>query len=191
MPFYTDTLPNDLDIRATGIGILTENFNSLLGSNATAPATGTVWGVTFGLRAGQVVTGIKLRNQVAAAGSKATLARFGLAQWTGAAMNMIGPQSADLSAAANWPLGECPFPFSSTYTVPTTGAYMGCFLVVGTWGTTQPTPVRAATNGNAQTSTAPDAPVGIQWAGQSDLPAAGSPLTLTTGLGTPYYMALY
>jgi len=51
MPFYTDTQPTDLDICATGIGIITENFSSLLGSAATAPATGTIWGVTFGLRA--------------------------------------------------------------------------------------------------------------------------------------------
>lgn len=134
------------------------------------------------------MTGLVLRNTVAASGTSPTTARFGLADKTGKILAL----SANVNASANWPATPMQVPFTSPYLVSSDDGYYGCFVVNGVWGTTQPTP------GIFNSSTALLAgPVGSApsyqfiWTGQTDLPAVGSSLTISTQSTRDYYFGAY
>jgi hypothetical protein len=185
---WTCATKSRTQLGATAAGILTENYCSFLGNAPAAPNSGVVFGQLFGLRAGDSVTGIVLRNTVAAAGTLPTTARFGLADSTGRILVLSG----NLNTLANWTVGPMLFPFTAPYTVLADGGYFGCFVVSGTWGTTQPTVARFGSPAAALSSAiGGSAPVAFQWTGQTDLPAIAASLTLTTGIGIGFYMALY
>lgn len=175
------------DISASAAGVLSEPFSSLLPASATAPTSQLVFGVLNGLRKGDVVTGVLLRNLVAAAGTAPTTARFGIANSAGTILAISG----NVNAAASWPLGPCQFPLASPYTVLADGGYYACFVVNGTWGTTQPTPIRGTGSGAAGGALAGAVTPGFQWAGQTDLPAVAGALTLTAALSVGYYIGFY
>jgi hypothetical protein len=170
-------------------GIVSENYDPVLSTAGTAPTTQKVFGDLFGFSAGQVLTGILTRNVVAAAGTLPTTARFGIADAQG---NMLAI-SGNVNALANWAAGPNLQPFATPYQIPSDGGYYLCFVVNGTWGSTQPTPLRATGGvGAAHGKLAGgSAAVSFEWAGQTDLPAVGSALTLTTGSSIPYYLAAY
>jgi hypothetical protein len=169
-------------------GIQAENFDPVLATAGTAPTTQKVFGDLFGFSAGQVVTGVVIRNVVAAAGSLPTTVRVGIADAQG---NMLA-LSANLNALANWAAGPNLLPFTTPFTIPSDGGYYICFVVNGTWGTTQPTPIRVTGGVGASHKGIPNAsPVSFEWATQTDLPAVGSALTLTTGNSVCYYLAVY
>lgn len=169
-------------------GIQAENFDPVVATAGTAPATQKVFGDLFGFSAGQVIAGIVLRNVVAAVGTLPTTVRVGIADAQG---NMLAI-SGNLNALANWAAGPNLLPFATPFTVPSDGGYYVCFVVNGVWGSTQPTPIRVTggvgashakiTNGSA---------VSFEWSGQTDLPAVGSALTLSTGNSVCYYLAVY
>lgn len=169
-------------------GIQAENFDPVLATAGTAPATQKVFGDLFGFSLGQVLSGIVLRNGVAAAGSLPTTARVGIADAKG---NMLAI-SGNLNALANWAAGANLLPFAAPFTIPSDGGYYICFVVNGVWGTTQPTPIRVTGGlGASHGKTPAGVPVSFEWAGQTDLPAVGSPLTLSTGNSVCYYLGVY
>lgn len=174
-------------LKATGI--LSETGQPTLYTNTSAPATQVVYGNLLGLVAGDVVTGVVLRIVTAAAGSLPTTARFGIADSTGKILAISG----NLNALANWAAGAMPYPFAAPYTVLASGGFFACFVVNGVWGTTQPLPMAqsGATPQAALTALGANAPPSFSWAAQTDLPAVGSSLTLTSGTNHGYYLAFY
>lgn len=174
-------------IRATAAGIITDNGNISLFANTAAPATQSVYGQLLGLRAGDPVTGVLLRNSTAAAGSLPTTARFGIADSTGKILALSGNDT----ALALWGLGANPHALAAPYVVPSDGGYFACFVVNGVWGTTQPTPARGTGQTSIGLAFGSNPPENFVWAGQTDLPIVGSSLTLTTSSTLGYYMAFY
>lgn len=172
----------------SALGVIVENFDPVTATSGTAPATQKVYGDAFGFAAGTVVTGIVLRNAVAAAGTLPTTVRVGIADATGKMLAISG----NLNALANWAAGPNLLPFAAPFTIPTDGGYFLCLVVNGTWGTTQPTPLRATGGiGAALGAISGKQALAFEWATQTDLPAAGSSLTLTTGTAVPYYIGAY
>lgn len=172
-------------IAQTATGVISENGSPSVFNGTTAPTTQSVYAVLLGLRAGDVVTGVLLRNPTAAAGTLPTTARFGIADATGKILALSG----NVTALASWPVGACPFALTAPYTVLADAGYYACFVVNGTWGTTQPAPIRSS-QVNAFQAFGSAAPPALTWASQTDLPAVNSSLTLT-GATQAYYMAFY
>lgn len=177
------------EIALNAMGLLWESDSpGSFSSTGNAITSQLVIGRLAGLRAGDVVTGIALKLPVAAAGTAPTTARFGLADSTGKVLVLSG----NLNAASNWTLGTAAFPFTAPYTVPADGGYYACWVVNGTWGTTQPTVAKCQTaNAASFTAFGSNVALGFQWSGQTDLPAVGSSLTVTSGISVPLYTALY
>lgn len=172
------------ELALTARGLLTENFDLALVGGAVAVSTGVVYGHLVGLRAGDSVAKLVVGINVAAAGTDATLARFGIANSAGVMLAVSGDQK----AAAGWTQGQPGFALSAPYVVPADGGYFLCLIVVGTWGSTQATLARTQPQ-NSYPKYGSNAPYQFQWAGQSDLPIVGNSLTMTTGAGTAYWMA--
>lgn len=189
MPRVTTTLlASRQQLAQTATGVVTENVRTEALASTLAPASGSVFGFLVGLRAGDVATGLVLRVAVAASGTSATTVRMGLASSTGVMLVVSG----NLNTAASWGIGAAGFPFSAPYTVPADGGYFACFVVNGTWGTTQPTLGRAtAPAANTGTAFGTNAPPGFIWTGQTDLPAVGASLTMTSGNTQGFYVGVY
>jgi hypothetical protein len=169
----------------TAAGVISENYPPYVATSSNAPTSQVVFGYLLGLRAGDVVTGILLRSAVAAAGTAPTTARFGIANSAGVILALSG----NINAAASWPVGGVLGALTAPYTVLADGGYFACFVVNGTWGTTQPTLNRTsglagsgAVGGNVTPS--------FSWAGQTDLPAVGNSLTMTS-LANGQYIGFY
>lgn len=176
-------------IRQSAAGVLDQTLPQTMMNGTSAPGTQVVYGFLLGLKVGDVATGIMLRNTVAAAGAAPTMARFGLADASG----KIVALSANLGAPANWAAGPIAFPFSAPYKAPLEGGYIGCFVVNGVWGTTQPLIARqAGIQAAALGAFGAAAPEMFTWAAQTDLPAVGASLTMT-GITNPlaFYLAVY
>lgn len=175
------------DLLATGLGVLFQPFNPVLATQATAPVSGSVFGVATYATAGAVITGIKLRNTVAAAGTLPTTARFGLADNTGKILVLSG----NVNALASWATGVCPFAFTAQFTLTYTGIYYPCFVVNGTWGSTQPAPLNALGGGSAAYTADGSNPIPtFTWTAQTDLPALGASLTMPVN-SRSFWMGLY
>src|SRR3990167_8391695 len=166
MAFYYPTRDRE-QLAQTAMGVISEPFSPELATTSTAPTSQTVYGILVGLRAGDVVTGVLLRNAVAAAGTAPTTARAGLADSTGKILILSG----NVGAAASWPVGAMPLAFTAPYTVLADGGYFACFVVNGTWGTTQPTPQRIGASAAANIAFGSNAIPAFAWTGQTDLPA--------------------
>jgi hypothetical protein len=169
-------------------GVITESLSRYEVANAIAPVSQTVYGVMMGLRNGDSVTGVAMLNSTAAVGTAPTTARFGIADSTGKILAISG----NLNAAANFPLGACLFAFAAPYSVTADGGYYACFVVNGTWGTTQPTLCKgnfgppvifASVNGGAIPH--------FTWTGQADLPAVNSSVTFAAASTQAYWLAFY
>lgn len=176
------------DLLASGLGVKFQPFDPRLANGATAPSSGSARTIALYATAGALITGIKMRNPVAAAGTLPTTARFGLADNTGKILALSG----NLNALASWGTGVLSFPFTAPFTLAYSGIYLPCYVVNGAWGTTQPTPVVmngvAAAAAWAADGTNP--PPMSTWGAQTDLPAVGSSLTLNA-TPTAYWLALY
>lgn len=173
---------------AVALGVQFEPFPAACANNQSAPVTQIAYGVAVYATAGAVITGVKIRNGVAAAGTLPTTARFGLADNTGKILALSG----NVNALASWATGVCPMAFTALFTLTYSGVYLPCFVVNGTWGTTQPTPNETAvTTAIAMVADGVNPPVNFQWTGQTDLPLAGASLTLTSASTRSYYLALY
>lgn len=171
----------------TAAGVLVESGNSTLYTTGTAPVSQSVYGTLLGLRGGDIVTGIALRNNTAAAGSLPTTARFGIADSTGKILALSGNDT----ALALWPTGANPHALAAPYTVLADGGYFACFVVNGVWGTTPPTPIRQTGSGLIAGALGSAAPEAFVWTGQTDLPIVGNSMTITTAATLGYYIAFY
>lgn len=184
---WTNASASRQQLARTAAGVISENFNPGTGETMSVPTSQVVYGQLLGLRAGDVATGIRLRIGVAAAGTSPTTARFGLANSAGTILILSG----NVNTAAEWPIGPVKFAFTAPYTLLADGGYFPCFVVNGTWGTTQPTLLKGSgATFNAMTALAGEAPIGFKWTSQADLPAVGSPLTFSTGTAL-WYMGVY
>jgi hypothetical protein len=183
---WTNASASRLQLARTAAGVISETWDPRTGTNAGAPASQALYGQILGLRAGDVSTGVVLRNTQAAAGTSPTTARFGLADSTGKILVLSG----NVNTAAEWPLAAVKFAFTAPYTVLADGGYFLCFVVNGTWGTTQPSPLRASSAAAVAGISGAVIPEFV-WTGQTDLPAVGASLTITGVSGTSYYMAAY
>jgi hypothetical protein len=142
----------------------------------------------LGLRGGTTVTGVVLRNLTAAVGTNPTTARFGIADNTGKVLAIGG----NANAAAGWAAGALQFAFTAPYTTLADGGYFACFVVNGTWGSTQPALIRAQNNvAGPLAAIGSNTIPGFSWTGQTDLPAVSSSLTITTPLVQGFYMGFY
>lgn len=172
------------------LGVQFESAPVICYNAALAPSTQVVYGVALYATAGAMITGIKFRNSTAAAGTTPTTARFGLADNTG----KILVRSANVNATSSWAVGVNAIPFTAPFTLAYSGVYFPCFVVNGTWGSTQPTPSRindspVVPGGLAADGSMP--PPTFQWASQTDLPSVGASMTISTDTGNTYYLALY
>lgn len=186
MAVYVPQKKDRTQLAVTAQALIVETPGLLACVNATAPATQAAFGALVGLRAGDAVTGILLRNSTAAAGTAPTTARFGLLDATGKVLVL----SANANAAASWGVGPIQFAFTAPFTVPADGGYYLAFVVNGTWGTTQPTPARAPSVVGGLAAISGGVPLFITVTSQTDLPAINSSLALTAS-ASPYYMAAY
>lgn len=173
---------------AAALGVQFEPYNRVLASAVLAPSSGAICGMAVYATAGATLTGIKTAIATAAAGTSPTTARFGVADNTGKILAV----SANVNAAASWPTGIAAFPFSAPIAAAYSGVYILCFIVNGTWGSTQPT-TYAVSSGSAAGLIADGAnpPPSFQWTAQTDLPAVNSSLTMTTPTTRQYWLALY
>lgn len=178
--------PYQLDTLATAIGGQYENFDPRLAGTATALATGDIFSTLVFVPAGIVLTGLKMRNQLAAAGSLPTLVRAGIANSAG----VVEAVSGNVSALATWATGVVTMPFSAQYTTPSAGGYYACIIAVGTWGTTQPTPIQAIGLNLALAADGAFPALSLQATGQTDLPTVGNSLVVSAG-GRCYYSEFY
>lgn len=183
---WTNATKSRLQLAQSAAGILTETASPLLHTSSAAFTTQTVYGYLLGLKAGDVVNGLLMRNTTAAATANPTTCRVGIADSTGKILQL----SNNLNAAANFPLGPCALSLSATYTVPSDGGYYACIVVNGVWGT-PPTPIRFTTAAAQTIAYSTNAPPSFLWSGQTDLPAINSSVTLTTGNTLCHYMAFY
>lgn len=177
-----------LDPLGAAVGVQFEPYPINVASQQLAPATQTVYGVAVYAGTGAVVTGIKMRNAIAAAGTTPTTARLGLADLTGKLLALTG----NVNAAASWPTGVCTFPFTAPITLLYSGVYLPCVVINGAWGTTQPTPTLINTNSAlAQGADGTNPPLTFSVGAQTDLPAVGASLAITAPSNRAYYLALY
>lgn len=183
---WLDTVALRQQYGMTASGALIETGHPTLYASFTAPTSQTIYGQLMGLRAGDVVTGIALRNSVAAAGTLPTTGRFGIANAAGTILAISG----NVNSLAAWAVGVVPGPLAAPYTVLADGGYYACFIVNGTWSVTQPTPARAAGTPGPLAALGTGAPPSFAWTGQTDLPVVGSPLTLSAS-SIGYYAAFY
>lgn len=179
---------------AVALGVQFEPYPVALAASTAASPTQQIWGSALYATAGASITGVKIRNAVAAAGTLPTTARFGLADSTGKMLAL----SSNVNALANWGLGVCSFPITTDggttkYVTTYSGVYYACMVVNGVWGTTQPTPVLpSASISNLPFSADGSFPApSFTLTGQTDLPAVGSSVAITTPAGRIYYMPLY
>lgn len=171
-----------------GLGIQFDPFPASSTSSQTAPTTQTIFGLAVAASVGATITGIEIRNGVAAAGTLPTTARFGLLDSTGKVLVLSG----NVNATASWPTGPCRMPFTAPFTLAYTGIYFPCFVVNGVWGTTQPTPILCnSATGAAFSSDGAFPPAIFSQTGQTDLPAVGGSVTITGAGNRAYYLALY
>jgi hypothetical protein len=153
----------------------------------SALSTGVVFGRLLGLVGGTTVTGVVLQIGTAAAGTNPTTARFGIANSAGQILAI----SANLNASTSWgTVGQAAFPFSAPISAPSTGGYYACWLVVGTWGTTQVGCYRGIFPGGGAAANS-GAVRWFEWTGQSDLPIVGNSLTLTNTSTPTFYAGFY
>lgn len=178
---------NQLSLQAQAL--VASSGDALAFASLQSPSTQTAYGVLLGLRAGDTVTGVGLRLGVAASGTAPTTARFGIADSTGKILAI----SSNLNSGTGWSAtGAAAFPLAAPFSITADGGYYACFCVNGTWGTTQPTILRGANQAAAMTPAFAGGVVpNFKWAGQTDLPAVGSSLTLTAALDIGWWMALY
>jgi hypothetical protein len=172
-------------ILQSAYGVLTDNGLPYFFSTQTALTSQTVFVELLGLRAGDQVVGIKMRNGVAASGTGPTTVRAGIAD----SSRVILALSGNVNAAATWPVGVVSLPLTAPYTILADGGYFACVVVNGTWSVTQPTPYRAVNIAGGVADGAFPA-ISFNWTGQTDLPAIGNPLT-NAGTGSNYYMGFY
>ena len=171
-------------------GVLIDNAFPGNFSAVTALTSQTVYGVLLGLHAGDIVTGIVLRGNVAAGGNSPspTTVRVGIADSTGKILAL----SNNLNAAANFPAGTFGLALTTPYTVLADGGYYACLVINGTWSSTQPTIARSGATGTPNVTAFNSGAIpAFTWVTQSDLPAIGSSLTLTTGPNNQPYMGFY
>lgn len=182
--FETESLADAL---AQALGVKAQPFPPAVCNQFTAPTSQAAYGEAVYLRKGTIVTGVALRNSVGAAGTAPTTARAAI---TDAAGKVLA-RSGNVNAAASWAGGVVKLPLSASYTIPADGLYYVCFVVNGTWGTTQPTP--AFTTGTGAFTAKFDndhPPPSFQWNGQADLPAVGASVSLAA-VGRNYWIAAY
>lgn len=178
--------PN-LNPLAGALGVQFEPYPVNAATTQAAPTSQTIWGTALYATQGAVITGVKLRNGVAAAGTLPTTARAGLADNTGK-MLAIG---ANANALASWVTGVCPFPFSAPLTLAYSGLYFACFVVNGVWSVTQPAPILNSNSpAAALAGDGSSPPPTIANAAVTDLPAVGASVSLVAGARS-YYLALY
>lgn len=173
--------------RLAAQGIAGETYPALVVAGTATFTSQAALGYMLQLEAGQAVRGVMLRMTIAASGTAPTLARFGLADSTGKILILSG----DVGAAANWPIGMCLFPFTATYVVPATAGYYVCWVINGTWSVTQPSALRQTASAAINNALTGYPPASFTWATQTDLPAIGSSVTLTTQPASGTYAAAY
>ena len=130
-----------------------------------------------------VITKAVLRPATAGAGTAPAHIYVGYADTTG---KMLA-QSNDLAASAIWTTANVPAqaPLAASWTVPADGNYNVVFVQVGVWGTTQMTLVRDVSGSD------PGDIAQNPFSGQTlqtELPANGSSLTLSTANGSPLWV---
>lgn len=134
----TTTIATDRQrILMSAAGIITENYrpDQCNGLNTTVSST-RVYGSLLPLIAGEVVTNVIVAVRVLGVGTAPTHIYVGLADISGAVVAV----SNELAASTDWTAGQNVAkvePFSSPYTVPTTGGYYAWIWASGTWATTQ------------------------------------------------------
>lgn len=161
----------------TGRGLIAQ-----VGDNSSNTQTWTsqkVFGSAVGLQAGDVVSNIVACVSTSAAGTSATLVRFGLATSGGTMLAISG----NVNAASAWPLGYVPVPLSASYTVPADGLYYAVAVKDGTWGTTDAVLTRTPTGTSPSGAIGSGAKLFFEWTGQTDLPAVGGALTMSAATG--------
>jgi hypothetical protein len=175
-------------VGVTAAGVISENGDPSVYGSTGSPSTQVVYGQLLGLKAGDLVTGVLLRNQTAAAGTLPTTARFGIADSTGKILALSGNDT----ALALWGTGANPHAFTAAYTVLADGGYFACFVVNGTWGSTQPLMIRGSVQTSAYAAFGSSPPPLFSWAAQTDLPAVNSSMTISgTANITPFYVGFY
>ncbi|MDE2472868.1 MAG: hypothetical protein KGL35_30155, partial [Bradyrhizobium sp.] len=126
--------PPRRQLAITAAGLLDENFSPVICNGDSALSTQVVYGQLLGLYAGDIVTGVLLRNSLAASGTLPTTVRAGIADSTGKILALSG----NLNATVTFPLGACPLAFSATYQVINDGGYYACVVKNGVYGTNEP-----------------------------------------------------
>lgn len=172
---WVHSRPQD-QIRLTfGENMQAENFDRILGRDATAMVTQTAYFMRVPLKAGQVISNIDMI--VTAAGSGLTLSKVGIYKKDGTQL----ASSADQGTA--WQsVGLKVNALSSSFTVPSDDVYFFCLIAIGT---TPPTVLSSGAVGNKNAASSGGViPYGTMLT-QTDLP---SPATISTSSGVPFWV---
>jgi hypothetical protein len=164
---------------------VSENFPLASASAGVAVTSQMIHAIGIPLQAGQIVQNVLMANLVAAAGTLPTSVEVGLASPAGV---VVQKSANTLTSLAQQGLGVNAFPLSAAYAVPTTGLYYAYFLQNGTFGTTQPTPVKTYATA---VMTAGQTLFGSYGTSQTTVPAVGTALgTAAFGTGPCFWIGV-
>jgi len=185
VPFYTDQTYQP-DPLAVALGLVNWNYNWAATSNNSAPTSQTIYAEAIWLPFGRSITHLSMLISTAAAGTAITAGYMGLCSPT----TMIAQTASIGTASSAYPSGALVKSLAGSVTsyVPNpgdspTGLYYVMLLLNGTFGGTQPTFIRGATNSTGQGASPSGGANPLSataGTGQATLPANGAAITLTT-----------
>ncbi len=179
-------IPTAHELKEQGLGLCAESTPLSQFIAGAALTSQQVQGVCVGLRAGAVVTNLATCLTVAASGTAPTHMRMGIADSTGKILGV----TADTTAAASWTIGVVSLALSASLTIPTSGLYIVCLVQNGAFSVTQPSFARVvAVDASQNAAIGSNPPRAFQWAGQTDLPAVNSSVTLTAASTFTFWAA--
>lgn len=174
------------DLRLSAQGFISENFDFQFAVATQVLTSQQLEGGLCGIRSGDVVSNVVLGCAIAAAGTVPANIFVALYKTDGTRLAV----SADLAASAIWTANANGFVYAPvSYTADYSGGIYAAVLHNGTFGTTQPTFIRAATNLIAGQATKPTngAWMTVKQAGLTSAPA---PATLVLEGGPCFWMAI-
>ncbi len=173
-------------VLTTGLGILTQTWNAEAPGQQAPLVSGTIYCCAVGLRAGDVVTNMLASVATAGSGTTPTLIRQGVADSTGKVLAV----TADSHASAVWTSAAvASVALTAPLTIPSQGLYYLCIIEVGAFGTT-PMQLRGASNSGSGPGAVSGFPRSLATqAGQADLPAVNSSITLGGSTTIGFWLA--
>jgi len=169
-------------------GLLAETFSRRFATSQAAPTSQTIFASLVTLYAGMTVTNLHCAVGTAAAGTDPTLIKMALCSKAGVVLQ----QSVNEAADAKWDSkGTKTVALASPYAVTATDGYYVCFLINGTFGSTNLQLVRSLVIDSGSMTAVGSGVVPIcSQASQTDFQATSGSQTLSGATGNAVWMGV-